>query len=556
MFFCIFGERLEYIYKCKTILKLINLFKKIFGQTRNSKYTSVTVKKSAESDSIESLSDNTEYKQTRLHEPTEHIPDFDSCNAFEQIITIFEYTLHPETEVARKAAKAVHRLFHSVHAFKKTELYDTFRHLHLNIYDINKFDRFDLEVKLTLLGISSMNSNGYVREEALNRIINFPNQQTFPFILYRLTDWVRPIRDKAEIAIQKVIEQENPIFFIQNHKLIIWLQRIQRVDLSEIYNRITNLIVQTKLSNEQLQELDEGGRLFYYKALIKTGTIDRELLNLMLTDTCYLIRLLLIKYYDKVEDKKTVLIQLHTDKSLKVRQGILNLIATQELDEYEPVLRNLIFDISAPVRSGARKLLQKICDYDFQDIYKKSLYNQIHIAGSILGLSEVADKNEIPLIQQYLDSGTADIRTAALIAIYNLNPHLGKEKAYQILETETLVKPRKAAESLLLKQGIDFPRLRSLYDITDISGKKIILRLFNKFSGWSVSGDYLKALTEKDEKIQIMARTYLISWEHYTTRLATTQTQEDKNYVINCYKKAIAMGIEVPKNIPFIFGKK
>ncbi|MCF8371764.1 MAG: hypothetical protein K9H64_09075 [Bacteroidales bacterium] len=494
--------------------------------------------------------------QTSPSKPRFYAPDFDKYDEFGQIVTIFDYTLNSDFAVANKAGQTINRLFNSVQVFKNKQLYDTFRYLRINKADIKKFDRFDKEIEVTLLCIASMNGNGYSREEALNRLIELQTQRTIPFILFRLADWVTPIRKKAESAIQKFLVAENTTYFIQNHKLISWLLQVQRADLSELYNQIINSVTQKRLTPEQLKGLNEGDRFFYFKSLAKTGLIDSELINQMQNDKYYLIRILLIKHFDKVNDIKPVLINLLSDKSQKVRQGAVNLIANQELNEYETVLRVLIFDGSTSVRFEARRLLTKVCDCDFKKIYQESLSKQKQIIGSILGLSEISDKSEIPLFQKYLDSNRARIRTASLIGIYNLDSNLGTEKAYQILETENPVSTRRAAESLLAKQGIDFKRLRKLYDLTDSTGKKIILRLFNQFSGWSVAGDFLKALTDNDKKIQLMARVFLESWNNYTISLATGQSQEDKDYVLNWYKKTKEMGIQVPGNIPFIFGEK
>ena len=482
--------------------------------------------------------------------------DFDKYDEFGQIVTIFEYTLNPDFAVANKAAETINRLFNSVQEFKNKQLYDTFRYLRINKADIKKFDRFDNEIKVILLCIASMNGNGYSREEALNRLIELKTQRTFPFILFRLADWVEPIREKAEEAIKNFIVAENTIYLIKNHKLIIWLLHVKRTDLSELHNQIIDTVVQKRLTTEQLKELKESDRFFYFKLHAKTGLIDMELINQMLTDNYYLIRILLIKHLDKVNEIKAVLTKLLSDKSQKVRKSAVILIANQELNDYETVLRNLIFDKTTSVRVEARRLLMKICDCDFIKIYKESLSKQKQIIGSILGMSEVSDKSEIPLFEKFLTSDSERIRTASLIGIYNLDSKMGTEKAYQILESQNPVSTRRAAESILTKQGIDIIRLRKLYDLTDSTGKNIILRLFNHFSGWSVAGDFLKGLTDKDKKTQLKARVFLESWNNYTIRLATRQSQEDKDYVLSWYKKINELGIKVPENIPFIFGEK
>jgi transposase len=80
------------------------------------------------------------------------------------------------------------------------------------------------------------------------------------------------------------------------------------------------------------------------------------------------------------------------------------------------------------------------------------------------------------------------------------------------------------------------------------------LRLFNKYPNWSVAGDFIKAMTEEKGKLEFLARVFLDSWYRYTIRLATRQSQEDKEYVLKWYDKAKESGIKVLPEIPFIFG--
>ncbi len=258
----------------------------------------------------------------------------------------------------------------------------------------------------------------------------------------------------------------------------------------------------------------------------------------------------------KIDHPQSVLAKLLSDKSQKVKQTAVAIIANKNITEYQSTLEVLIFDKSASIRFETRRLLGKIREWDFKKMYTDCLAENHFLVGSILGLSEVSDGSDLVTIQKYLDSDSANIKTAALFGIFNLDQELAIEKAYHILETENPVSTKRAAETILSKKCIDFKRLRNLYDTTDITGKKIILRLFNRFSGWSVAGDFLKALSDENEQIQLMARVFLDSWNHYTVRLATEQSSKDKDYVLGWYERTKELGLKVPENIPFIFGVK
>lgn len=494
--------------------------------------------------------------QISQSKPRFYAPDFDKYDEFGQIVSIFDYVLNPDYAIADKAAKTIHKLFDTVSVFKNKKLYDTFRYLRINKSDIQRFDRFDLELKVTLLCIASMNGNGYSREVALDKLAEIKTTKTIPFILFRLADWVSPIRTKAETIFKSFITAENTLYFIQNHKLISWLLQVERTDLTGLFNEISELLTSKQLENEELNILSAGERFFYFISFARQEKLDDEMVSQMLNDKYYLIRIIVIKNLDKIKDKKVVLSKLLSDKSQKVRQGAISLIYNQNIEDFEEILRELIFDTSSTVRYDSRRLLDKIGKQDYPKYYKDTLKKQKHLIGSILGLSEVTDKSEIDTIKVFLDSERARVKSAALYGIYNLDKDFATDIAYQIIQDFNPISTKKVAEMILSKQGIDYNKLRQIYDKTDTIGKKVILRLFNQFSGWSVAGDFLKALTESEDSLKLMAKSFLRNWNLYTIRLATSQKPEDKDYVMTWYNKTKEMGLKVPGDIPFIFGVK
>jgi hypothetical protein len=515
----------------KTPSQTMSIFEKIFGKKKES-------------------------GQISQSKPRFYAPDFDKYNEFGQIISIFDYVLNPDFAIADKAAKTIHRLFNNVSVFKNKQLYETFRCLRINKSDIQRFDRFDLELKVTLLCIASMNGNGYSREIALDKLAEIKTKKTIPFILFRLADWVSPIRIKAEAIFKSFITEENTLYFIQNHKLLNWLLQVERTDLTGLFNEISDLLTLKPLENEELNMLSEGERFFYFISFARQEKLDNKMVSQMLNDKYYLIRIIVIKNLDKLNDQKNVLSKLLSDKSQKVRQGAISLIYNQKIEDFEEILRELIFDTSSTVRYDSRKLLDKIGKQNYITYYKTNLKNHKHLATSILGLSEVSDKSDIETIKPFLNSEKARVKSAALFGIYNLDNDFATNIAYQIIQDINPVSTKKVAEMILSKQGIDYNKLRQIYDKTDTAGKKVILRLFNQFSGWSVAGDFLKALTENDDSLKLMAKSFLRNWNLYTIGLATNQKPEDKDYVMTWYNKTKEMGLKVPGDIPFIFGEK
>jgi HEAT repeat protein len=276
----------------------------------------------------------------------------------------------------------------------------------------------------------------------------------------------------------------------------------------------------------------------------------------MLSDNYFLVRFLLIGLLEEVPDKNFVVSGLLKDKSQKIRQCVISRLLDNEVIELKPILENLLYDNSATVRFESRKLLSKIQAWDFRNRYKENIQRSEFLVGSIMGLSEVGNKEDIPVISEFLEAKNSKISTAALLGLFNLDKDIATETSYQIIKQKYPPKTKKAAELILSNQGIEINRLRSIYDLTDFTGKKVIMRLINKYGGWSAAGDYLKALTENDDKLVQFARISLEAWNKYTIRLGTRQTQEDKDYVFTWYKTVQNLGLQVPDDIPFIFGEK
>jgi hypothetical protein len=494
--------------------------------------------------------------QKSQHKPGHHIPDFDKYDDFGQIVQLFDYVLYSDLVVANKAAETIHRLFGTICLFKSNQPYRIFRFLEIDQAAIQRFNRFDFETKVTLLCIASMNGNGYSREAALEKLDKIGTQRVIPFILFRLADWVIPVRNKAEAIVKSLIAEENILYFIQNHTLINWLIQVERTDLSGLFNGIANLITSKPLKPDDYEKLSDSERFFYCMSFAREGKLNNALVYQMLNDKYYLIRIIVVKNLDKVPDISDVLTKLLSDKSQKVRQGAINHIYNQNLEADEELLKGLIFEKSSTVRYVSRKLLDKIGKHDFKTLYQAKIKENSQLIGSILGLAETGGKSDIEIIRPFLASEKAKVKSAALSAIYKLDNELATEIAYQIIASNNPGSTKNFAGQILSKQGIDYDMLRKIYDTTDIAGKKVILRLFAKFGGWTVAGDFFKALTENDETLTPLAKKFIEQWNFYTIGLATKQKTADKEYVLMWYNKAKGMGLHVPDNIPFIFGEK
>jgi len=493
-----------------------------------------------------------------------HKPDFDSIRDFGQIQSIFEWVFNTDTEVATSCAQTIHRLLTKQTTFKNKTLYNSLRHIYLREEDLEKFDKFEVTLKLSLLNIASMNSSGYIREKALDGLLANSNQFTFPYIIFRLSDWVPRIKSKAEKAIKDIIRKEEPEFLIKNHGLIDWLLKIERSDLSYIHNDIIQFIFSDSNIERIVKSIDkysDGDRFFIFRNLIQKGKLQSSVYETILSDKNHLIRLLAIRNIEFIDNPELTK-RLLNDRSQKIRFYAINKISRSQIDKFKSEVYQLLFDMSSGIRAEARLILTKIEKYNFPQIYKEELIKKPDV-GCIIGLAEVGNKNDIEIIKEFLKSKSVKLRAASLFAISLLDYDFAKKLAIELLnDSSNIVK--KTCCTIIQKEisAGDIEELRIIYDSGQNETKRFILKIIGKYGGWSIAGDFLQGIMEPDSKVRETSFALLHRWYRYSTRLGITQQTDDKQYVMNIYNMGHFDEIKLPtdidriiKEIPFIFSE-
>ena len=271
-------------------------------------------------------------------------PNFESITDPRQISSIFEWIFNPDSKIAEDCSKTIHRLLISKSSFKNKSLYFSLKNIHLKKEDLVRFGKFETEIQNSLYSIASMNSDGYVREEALIFLIKNPTQRTFPFILFRLADWVPTIKQISEHGIRKLIQEYKPEFLIRYHKIIDWLLKVERSDLEGIHQEITEFIfseqnIQQIIAN--LEDYEEGDRYFIFRNLIARNLLDEQIFEKILMDKNFLIRLLAIRNIDMLE-RPDVLKKLLNDRSQKIRHHAINKISETQIEQFQTELNSYI----------------------------------------------------------------------------------------------------------------------------------------------------------------------------------------------------------------------
>jgi HEAT repeat protein len=331
------------------------------------------------------------------------------------IYSLFSFLKSDNTLIQEKSAETILHLFAKLKS--QNDYADSLKHLTIDKSDLDLYRvDFDEKIYLQLLGIASLNSSGYVREKAVREIARLKNTNGLKFILYRLSDWVLPVRKAATEAINSFLDTAYIDQLLKELSTIDWLLNIKRVDLTETHSRIIQFILNQDFSEEfynKIIRLDDKIRLRYYKNFFKHKKPSKEQIKNIVKDKNFLIRLEVLKHltaFDTTFQKELIGVFLQ-DQSARIRVNAL--YATKPYNPgFDKQINILLSDESASVRELCRHLL-KTKSVDFSEIYRQRIKKGELLSGSLIGLSEVGTIDDLPIFEQYVSSKKANLLSAA-----------------------------------------------------------------------------------------------------------------------------------------------
>src|ERR1019366_1318107 len=109
---------------------------------------------------------------------------------------LVEFLKDSNSNIRAKSAETIIHLYQQLKS--QNELYESLKYIKIDIADINHYKMFFVpDTYLQLLGIASLNQNGYTREKAIKKLADSKNPNAIKFILLRLGDWVTAVRETA-----------------------------------------------------------------------------------------------------------------------------------------------------------------------------------------------------------------------------------------------------------------------------------------------------------------------------------------------------------------------
>jgi hypothetical protein len=400
---------------------------------------------------------------------------------------------------------------------------------------------FEESVYESLLAVASFNGNGHIREKALRELSRLHSPIGFRFILYRLSDWVRQVREVADKAVRSFLSPEYIKLLLTELPLMDDVLRARRVDLSEIHHTFVEFIVKQERSEEFLDLMDEVGeraRVSYYKHFLKSGKFDELELTRISADRNFMVRFLTIKHishFDASYQKKIIRTFMH-DCSSRIRLNALY-ASSSFAPDFDEEIYFLLSDKSPSVREVCRAML-KSKKLNFAEIYRTRVKEKREPQGSLLGLCEVGDRQDLTIFVENILSGKAVVVLGCLTAIYRIDQELAILHSLILLEFPSNIVRKKASE-IISKHPQDgvLIQLKDKYSAGDPLMRKVVLRVYKRIGGWRVVASIIDSLIDDHQGVSDLAWEILGKWRIQATRLFTAASTEDVAKAIKALQK-------------------
>lgn len=394
------------------------------------------------------------------------------------------------------------------------------------------------QAKATVLEVSSMHPNGFVREEAVRRLALRSDGSEVPYLLLRLNDWVSQVRQAALEAVGRKIAAGYAQHFTEALFLVVRLERTSRGDHLPILSRIYDLLASPAAREPMLAELRSGSgyaRRASFRILTRPPSDDIEgVLLAAAKATDSVIRLWATRSLAAAlgrDQLRAVLSEMFVDPSAPVRREALRAWATVFAKEADDVLERALLDRSASVRAFARfQLANRGQDWlrrFYRDAIERGRPSELHAA--IAGLAETGNPEDAVVVESFLEHPTTTIRRTAVRYLIRLGGHEFIDRVFaRVTDSSRGVsnQSRQAVQPYVARIG--GPRLWQCYSgDCSLHARENALRLLFALPKWEAVGYLLQATLDDEASLSARAREYVVRWDagYNRTQAAPTDAQ-------------------------------
>ncbi|MEO1278517.1 MAG: hypothetical protein AAFV77_06150 [Planctomycetota bacterium] len=415
------------------------------------------------------------------------------------------------------------------------------------------------DVAVELLGIATMSQDGYTRQAALGLLAESGHARAVPYVLLRLADWVRPVREEAMRTLRALLKGETPEVvgaLLDHHDLIERLPRIERVDLRDVRDEIVAFLRSADVRNAVLAGLDPSGpsrrRRFCFDVLGDLVIADDRLLQMAIGDHDPPVRVLLARELAARPETLTddLLDRLLGDHASTVATTMIRSLPRTTLLEHRQALQECAVADSRSVREAARFVLRDLDGFDpaasARMLMQRTAAERVR-PGWVATLGELGVAKDSGAVVPFLSSRRARVRESALFALGRLSPKAVVPYASAKLR-DASGRVRRMAGSILTRSPND-QWLRGVADVLrdgDGPARASAISVLSTLPGWEPVPMLLDGLLDDDELVRRRAWQNIDSWQQrYGTMGWVTPSSECSDAIQQRWPRLAGVG-EVP----------
>ena len=376
-----------------------------------------------------------------------------------------------------------------------------------------------------VLGLASFHRNGYVRQEAVQRLSTINDGTELPYLLIRQNDWVEPVALAAQAAVANRIRDEYLPYLVQSMRLILLLHIMRRNDLQPQVHRILRLIIQEN-HDECLRSLIESSdqvvrREVVGQALRIAGRHHRRVVEHALRSSDLIVRFIGCQHRFLASEDNPILAaseRLMRDRAMPVRREVMLRVVEHSPEFAVSIWHRAMFDPHRSIRELAKCSLTQLGHKELAPIYREALAKSPDNLALMDGLSATGDETDVEFFRELLthllpSRRCAAIRGLQLAGIDEAIPHL-----LQSLRDPSPNVARRASQSLIpCRHAIP---IRSLVEIIHgaehLHTRAAAIDLLFRIGKWSSLSDLIQLTALHDKPTAQLAIDAIQRW--YTSR--------------------------------------
>jgi len=467
-------------------------------------------------------------------------------NSIRTIIDIVPVVLATDPSVATYAARTLHKLISEATTNDLVWLDQVLRQRSSYSGDylyewqklwpdqLGKLERFE-DASVSLLGMASFHSNGYVREAAIKRLALITSEAELPFLLLRANDWVANVRDAAYDAIRARLKPDYARSLIRNLALVSRLEQAGRSDHQPLIQSIYQLLQSAECRTALLESLESDDRFIKracFKLVLSSSEPDLpEVVRKALEQKDTVVRMWAAQRVSsafKGAELDQFLTLMKHDKFTPVRREALRILVQQNSPSLLVELRAALLDAHGSMREESRYHLRKLDTTNVAAFYRDHLLAGEDLYSVISGLGETGATSDDHFIVPYTSHHQSKIRGAAIQALAKLNRNAHVGLFIEALNDPVPHVSRQGLNALADKVSpINGERIWEIFhSAAHAHVKRNALSLIARLGKWDSIYYLLRALRDFDEAIADMSKLSIERWLARFNRNFSSPTAE------------------------------